>query len=68
MYCNSTKRLNLWACVLTSGIFLSLQSVTALAQQTNPAPTDEAYARSIVEKADQVRFPYEGFQVDIVIL
>jgi outer membrane lipoprotein-sorting protein len=67
MFCNSTKRLNLWACVLTSGIFLSLQSVTALAQQPSPAPTDEAYARSIVEKADQVRFPSEGFQVDIVI-
>ena len=67
MFCNSTKRLNLWACVLTSGIFLSLQSVTALAQQPSPAPTDEAYARSIVEKADQVRFPFEGFQVDIVI-
>ena len=67
MLCNSTKRLNLWACVLTSGIFLSLQSVTALAQQTNPAPTDEAYARSIVEKADKVRFPADGFQVDIVI-
>ncbi len=25
------------------------------------------YARSIVEKADQVRFPQEGFQVDIMI-
>lgn len=67
MFCNSTKRLNLWACVLTSGIFLSLQSVAALAQQPSPASTDDAYARSIVEKADQVRFPSEGFQVDIVI-
>lgn len=31
-------------------------------------PDDEAYARSIVEKADQVRFPQEGFQVDIGIV
>ena len=28
---------------------------------------DDALARSIVEKADQVRFPAEGFQVDIAI-
>lgn len=64
---NSAKRLHLWACVLTSGIVLSLQSVTAFAQQSSPPPDDDAYARSIVEKADQVRFPAEGFQVDIVI-
>lgn len=30
-------------------------------------PADDAAARSIVEKADQVRFPAEGFQVDISI-
>lgn len=64
---NTAKQLNLWACVLTSGIVLSLQSVTAFAQQPGPEVTEEAYARSIVEKADQVRFPAEGFQVDIVI-
>ena len=64
---NTAKQLNLWACVLTSGIVLSLQSVTAFAQHPGPEATDEAYARSIVEKADQVRFPAEGFQVDIVI-
>lgn len=28
---------------------------------------DEEYARSIVEKADQIRFPAEGFQVDVSI-
>lgn len=33
-----------------------------------PANPDDAYARSIVEKADQVRFPAEGFQVDISIV
>lgn len=64
---NTAKQLNLWACVLTSGIVLALLSVTAFAQQPGPEATDEAYARSIVEKADQVRFPAEGFQVDIVI-
>lgn len=30
-------------------------------------PVEEAMARSIVEKADQVRFPSEGFQVDVGI-
>lgn len=29
--------------------------------------TDDAEARQIVEKADQVRFPSEGFQVDVTI-
>jgi len=32
-----------------------------------PAQADDAAARSIVEKADLVRFPAEGFQVDINI-
>lgn len=64
---NSVKRLNLWACLLTSGIVLALPSVTALAQQPGADQADDAYARSIVEKADLVRFPAEGFQVDIVI-
>lgn len=63
----TAKRLNLWALVLTSGIVVSLHSVTALAQQPSPPADDDAFARSIVEKADQVRFPSEGFQVDIVI-
>ncbi|MBA3997550.1 MAG: outer membrane lipoprotein-sorting protein [Candidatus Accumulibacter sp.] len=37
------------------------------AQTQDGAPGDDAQARSIVEKADQVRFPSEGFQVDIDI-
>lgn len=37
------------------------------AQEAATPPPDDAYARSIVEKADQVRFPSEGFQVDIGI-
>ena len=50
-----------------SGIFLLLQSLSVAAQGSSVAPTDDAIARSIVEKADKVRFPADGFQVDIVI-
>ncbi|MBK7899237.1 MAG: outer membrane lipoprotein-sorting protein [Azonexus sp.] len=39
----------------------------ALAEEQPPVAPDDAYARSIVEKADQVRFPAEGFQVEIGI-
>lgn len=64
---NCAKPLNGWICLLLSGIFLLFQPAVALAQQATAEPADDAYARSIVEKADQVRFPNEGFQVDIVI-
>ena len=33
-----------------------------------PAPVDEAKARRIVEEADRIRFPAEGFQVDVSIV
>ena len=46
---------------------LALQSLTVLAQVSDTTTADDALARSIVEKADKVRFPGEGFQVDIVI-
>ncbi|WP_299068722.1 outer membrane lipoprotein-sorting protein [Accumulibacter sp.] len=54
---------------------LALLSV-AILTWTHPAPaadagappaSDDAEARLIVEKADQVRFPAEGFQVDVAI-
>jgi outer membrane lipoprotein-sorting protein len=32
-----------------------------------PAPDDESLARTIVEKADRVRFPAEGFEVGITV-
>lgn len=64
---DSAKGLKLWTGILVSSMVFSLQSVSAWAQQASPAPADDGYARSIVEKADQVRFPAEGFQVDIVI-
>ncbi|WP_425394512.1 outer membrane lipoprotein-sorting protein [Candidatus Accumulibacter aalborgensis] len=37
------------------------------AEAVPPAANDEAEARMIVEKADHVRFPAEGFQVDVTI-
>ena len=59
----SVKAISLFA-------FLSLFFGTAicLAQEASSTESaDDAAARSIVEKADQVRFPSEGFQVDIDI-
>lgn len=53
-------------------MFMLLSSAFSLAQ-TSPASSsdiqgaDDVLARSIVDKADKVRFPAEGFQVDIVI-
>lgn len=37
------------------------------AEESPPAAAEDSLARSIVEKADKVRFPGDGFQVDIVI-
>jgi len=39
----------------------------SLAAETPAAPAEDALAKSIVKKADTVRFPQEGFQVDVVI-
>jgi outer membrane lipoprotein-sorting protein len=38
------------------------------ARQPAPAPADHAAPRSIVERADRVRFPAESFQVDVTIV
>ena len=56
-----------WTCIVASCMFFSLQSVTVFAEEPKASQTDEAYARSIVEKADHVRFPADGFQVDVVM-
>ena len=64
---NGSVRNGNWVFALASGIILLLQSMTVAAQATSVAPIDDALARSIVEKADKVRFPADGFQVDIVI-
>lgn len=67
MLCLGRRRVSTWVGLLASGILFSLQSGAGLAQEAAAAPADEALARSIVDKADKVRFPAEGFQVDIVI-
>ena len=64
---NGREGLKMRACVLISGIFLSLQTFSAVAEEASAAPLDDSYARSIVEKADLVRFPSDGFQMDILI-
>ena len=43
-------------------------SRTAPPLQDAPGATDDAKARKIVEDADRVRFPEEGFQVDVAIV
>ncbi|HKY01579.1 MAG TPA: outer membrane lipoprotein-sorting protein, partial [Burkholderiales bacterium] len=45
--------------------FVTLFTLSSLSVLS--AETDEALARSIVEKADQVRFPSEGFEVEVSI-
>ncbi|WP_460528657.1 outer membrane lipoprotein-sorting protein [Chitinimonas naiadis] len=47
-------------------VALAIGGTFSLAEETAPIlATDDVLARSIVEKADQVRFPAEGFQVEI---
>lgn len=49
-------------------LFLALFMTLSQAQDAAaPGSSEDAAARDIVEKADQVRFPGEGFQVDISI-
>lgn len=49
-------------------LLMTASSLQARAEDAPAPPADDAYARSIVEKADQVRFPAEGFQVDIGVV
>jgi outer membrane lipoprotein-sorting protein len=51
-------------CHLALAVCCSVAAATALAQAT---PDDEALARTIVEKADEVRFPQKGFEVQVSI-
>ncbi len=48
-------------------IGLLLFTSWAFAEEADAPAADDTLARSIVEKADKVRFPGDGFQVDIVI-
>ncbi len=52
---------------LTTGLFCLSLSTLAFAADPQAPQADSIDARSIVEKADQIRFPAEGFQVDIAI-
>jgi outer membrane lipoprotein-sorting protein len=49
-------------CVCSVALFVPGRTVA----QSTDAPAD-ALAKSIVEKADQIRFPQEGFEVDVAI-
>ncbi len=55
------------AVLLLSCALLAWASPARAADAAATAAGDEAEARAIVEKADQVRFPSEGFQVDVTI-
>ena len=56
------------ATALFAAFSLLLFTLPGLAQDAPPAaPVDDLAARSIVEKADLVRFPGAGFQVDVSI-
>lgn len=46
----------------------ALPGGTGMPDVSAPAPGDEAKARRIVEEADRIRFPAEGFQVDVAIV
>jgi outer membrane lipoprotein-sorting protein len=50
------------------GALLLAGSSPGIAQQGTSSPADDAAARSIVEKADRIRFPGESFQVDVEIV
>jgi len=64
---DSANSLEKWSRRVAAGLFMGLLASGAPAQQAEPEQTDDGYARSIVEKADHVRFPAEGFQVDVAI-
>lgn len=56
------SRFSLYAPMLSIALVTSVFNLPAAAEQ------DDQLARSILEKADQIRFPQEGFQVDISIV
>lgn len=49
----------------TAAYCLALALTIALPLGARAQPTDDAQAKSILEKADEIRFPRTGFQVDI---
>lgn len=65
---NAAQRLRVWC--LASALLLSppFAFTSVRAEDTAPSPIDDAQARSILEKADEIRFPQQGFQVDVTIV
>ncbi len=54
--------------LMAVGVSVCLTPAAATAAEVPPpAATETAEAKAIVEKADQVRFPSDGFQVDVTI-
>lgn len=53
--------------IVTIASFLGLLTAQPAFSQETTRETDDPVARSIVEKADLVRFPTEGFQVEVNI-
>lgn len=62
----SKVRISAKTCAILLVIGLA-RPLSVVAQETQPAPAADLAARSIVEKADQVRFPADPFQVDVDI-
>jgi len=59
----SLKSLAAFALRSLRALVLVMTAGLAFAQDTSP----DSIAKSIVEKADQIRFPQEGFEVDVAI-
>ena len=55
------------ATALAALLFAFFMTSSLAQDNAAPAPAEDAAARDIVEKADLVRFPSEGFQVDVGI-
>jgi outer membrane lipoprotein-sorting protein len=56
------------ALTLACATSLALMSTPAAAQEAAAPAVDDPKARQIVEEADRIRFPGEGFQVDVAIV
>src|SRR3712207_2087988 len=63
----STTAARNWACGVSLTILCAGPAI-GFAQDGSAVLASDAIARSIVEKADQVRFPTEGFQVDVDVI
>ena len=48
-------------------IIAAVFAVNCMAQETSDSATVDPEAQAIVEKSDRIRFPAEGFQVDVAI-